>query len=163
MGISHFNIFVSGVTSSVEDWQKAMGAPKGNLPKLNEEQAEIARRMGMSAEEYARGLLVFEYGERRQKERGEKLGKKVEEILGGIGEPYKLEAVIREGTKGRWVARIETPSAPKNVAVAMDLADDLIDSDTVQDEERLKVLILHSLGKQCSETCNDSRWQVSPV
>jgi hypothetical protein len=145
---SHFNVFVSGVTNSVEDWQKAMSAPKGHLPKLNQEQAEMARKIGMSAEEYARGLLVFEYGERRQKERGEKLGKKVEEILEGIGEPYKLEAVIREGVKGRWIARIETPSAPKNVAVGMELADDLIDSDTVQDEERLKAVILQSLGKQ---------------
>jgi hypothetical protein len=34
------------------------------------------------------------------------------------------------------------------VAVGMELADDLIDSDTVQDEERLRVLILESLGKR---------------
>ena len=148
MATSHFNVFVSGVTSSVEDWQKAMNAPKGELPKLNEEQKEIAGKMGMSEEEYARGVLVGQYGEQRQKERGEKLGNKIEEILGGIGEPYRLEAVIREGVKGRWVARIGTPSAPKNVAVGLDLADDLIDSGTVQDEERLKVLLLQSLGKQ---------------
>ena len=148
MATSHFNVFVSGVTSSVEDWQKAMNAPKGELPDLNEEQKEIARKMGMSEDEYARGVLVGQYGEQRQKDRGEKLGKKIEEILHGLGEPYRLEALIREGVRGRWVARIETPSGPKNVAIGLDLADDLIDSNTVQDEERLRILVLQSLGKQ---------------
>jgi hypothetical protein len=148
MATSHFNVFVSGVTSSVEDWQKAMNAPKDELPKLNEEQKEVAGRMGMPEEEYARGVLVGQYGEQREKERGKRLGKKIEEIMGGLGAPYRLEALIREGVKGRWVARIETPSAPKNVAVGVELADDLIDSGTVQDEERLRVLILQSLGKQ---------------
>jgi hypothetical protein len=148
MAASHFNVFVSGVTSPVEDWRNAMSAPKGDLPKLSEGQKEIARKMDMSEEEFARGLLVSEYGERRQRERGEKLGTRVEEILAGLGKPYRLEAVILEGLKGRWVARIETPSTPKNVAVGLELADDLIDSDTVQDEERLRILILRSLGKQ---------------
>ena len=124
-----------------------MNAPKGDLPKLNEEQKEIARKMSMSTEEYARGVLVGQYGEERQKERGRKLGKKVEEVLGGIGESYRLEAVIREGVRGRWVARIDTPSASKSVAVGLELADDLIDSGTVQDEERLRVLLLQSLGR----------------
>jgi len=148
MAAPHFEIFVSGATSSVDDWKKAMSVPRTDLPKLNDEQKEVARRMGMSLEEYARGVLVFEYGERRQKERGEKLGQKIEAVLKGLGEPYRLGALIREGVKGRWVARIETPSTPKNVALGMELADDLIDSDTVQDEERLRVLILQSLGKQ---------------
>jgi hypothetical protein len=148
MATSHFNVFVSGVTSSVEDWQKAMNAPKGELPKLNEEQKEVAGRMGMSEEEYARGVLVGQYGEQRERARGKRLGEKIEEIMGSLGAPYRLEALIREGVKGRWVARIETPSATKNVAVGVELADDLIDSGTVQDEERLRVLILQSLGKQ---------------
>jgi hypothetical protein len=148
MATSHFNVFVSGVTSSVEDWQKAMNAPKSELPKLNEEQKEVAGKMGMSEEEYARGVLVGEYGEQREKERGNRLGKKIEEIMAGLDGRYRLEALIREGVKGRWVARIETPSAPRNVAVGLELADDLIDSGTVQDEERLRILILQSLGKQ---------------
>ena len=62
MAAPHFNIFVSGSTGSVEDWQRAMNAPKSELPKLNEEQRSVARKMGMSEEEYARGVLVGQYG-----------------------------------------------------------------------------------------------------
>ena len=148
MAASHFSVFVSGVTGSVEDWRKAKNAPMEELPELNDEQKEVARKMEMSEEEYARGVLVAQYGEQRQKERGEKLGKKVEEILGRLGGTYRLEALVREGVKGRWVARIETPSESKSVAVGQELADDLIDSGTVQDGERLRLLILQSFGSQ---------------
>jgi hypothetical protein len=148
MASSHFEVFISGVTGSVEDWQKAMSAPKAELPALNQEQKEVARKMGMSEEEYARGVLVGQYGEARQRKRGEKLGRHIEEILSGLGDPYRLEALIREGVKLRWVARINTPQAPKNVAIPSDLASDIIDSATVQDMERLRVLILEALGRQ---------------
>jgi len=148
MAAPHFNVFVSGVTSSVEDWQKAMNAPKAELPKLNEEQQEVARKMGISEEEYARGVLVGQYGEKTQRERGQTLGQRIEEVLEGLGDPYRLEALIREGVKFRWVARISTPREPKNVAIGMELADDIIDSAVVQDLERLKVLLLEALGRR---------------
>jgi len=148
MAAPHFNVFVSGVTSSVEDWQKAMNAPKTELPKLNQEQREVARKMGISEEEYARGVLVGQYGESRQRERGHALGQRIEELLEGLGKPYKLEALIREGGKFRWVARIDTPREPKNIAIEMELANDIIDSATVQDLERLRLVILEALGRK---------------
>lgn len=146
MAAPHFNIFVSGVTGSVEDWQRAMNAPKTELPKLNDEQKEVARRMGISEEEYARGVLVGQYGENRQLQRGKAIGLRIEEILEVLGKAYALEALIREGARERWVARINAPAGPKNVAISLDLADDVIDSGTVQDLERLRVLILQALG-----------------
>jgi predicted transglutaminase-like protease len=148
MSVPHFDVFVSGVTGSVEDWQNAMNAPKAELPKLNNEQKEIARKMGISEEEYARGVLVGQYGESRQKQRGETLGLRIAEVLDGLGKPYQLETLIREGVNRRWVARINTPHEPKNVAIEIDLANDLIDSGTVQDMERLRVLMLRTLGRQ---------------
>jgi len=148
MAMAHFNVVISGASSSVEDWQKASNAPKTELPKLNAEQKEVARKMAISEEEYARGVLVSQYGENRHRKRGETLGRRIEEILGGVGEPYWLEALIREGAKRRWVARINTPHEPKNIAIGFELADDVIDSAAVQDLERLKSLILESLDRK---------------
>ena len=148
MAAPHFNVFVSGVTSSVEDWQKAMSAPKTELPKLNEEQREVARKMEISEEEYARGVLVGQYGEKTQLERGQALGKRIEEILEGLGGTYHLDALIREGVKFRWVARVATPREPRNVAIGMELADDIVDSGVVQDLERLKTIMLEALGRK---------------
>jgi hypothetical protein len=148
MATPHFDVFISGATSSVEDWRKAMSARKAELPKLNQEQKEVARKMGISEEEFARGVLVTQYGENRQRERGQSLGRQIEEILSGLGEPYRLEALIREGVKLRWVARIITPHEAKNIAIGQELADDIIDSCTVQDLDLLRVLILESLNRK---------------
>jgi len=144
----HFGVFVSGSTSSVEDWQRAKNAPKADLPRLNEEQKEIARKMGMSEDEYARGVLVLQYGENRQRERGKVLGERIEEVLEDLGAPYKLDALMREGVKFRWLARIETPRGLRNVAIGMELADDVVDSAAVQDLNRLKALVLEALDRR---------------
>jgi hypothetical protein len=148
MATQHYDIFISGATSSVEDWQRAMSARKAELPKLNQEQKEVARKMGISEEEFARGVMVTQYGENRQRERGQSLGRRIEEILSGLGEPYRLEAVIREGVKLRWVARIITPHEVKNIAIEQELADNIIDSSTVQDLDLLRRLILESLNRK---------------
>jgi len=104
--------------------------------------------MGIPEKEYARGVLVQKYGEVRQKERGQRLGGRIDEILEGLGSDHKLDAVIREGTKLRWVCRILTPDGPKNIAIPLDLADDVIDSAAVQDIERLRRLLLEGLGRK---------------
>jgi hypothetical protein len=150
MASAHFEVFVSGGASSIEDWRRAMNAPKADLPKLNEEQREVARKMGISEEEYARGVLTTQYGAQREKQRGENLGQKIAEILRGADESYRLEALVREGTKGRWVARIGTGVSQSAVAIAigLELADDVIDSATVQDVDRLKRLLLEALGRK---------------
>ena len=50
--------------------------------------------------------------------------------------------------KFRWVARIDTLTEPKNIAIGMELADDIIDSGVVQDLDRLKAIILEALGRR---------------
>ncbi len=145
---SNFDVFVSGLSSSVEEWRRALNAPPSELPELNAEQKEIVRKFGITEEEYARGLLAGLYGQERMQKRGRQLGRAVEAILGDLGVGYQLKAVIAEMTKGRWVARIQTPEKIVNVAIARELADDIVDSNTVQDQEKLRVLLLSSLGRQ---------------
>jgi hypothetical protein len=147
MATPHFKVFISYVKGSIEDWEKALNAPRAELPKLNEKQKEVARKIPISEEDYARGVMVEQYGEDRQRERGEILGRRIEELLEGL--PYRLQAIIWEGLKPRWVARIyPRREPPKNIAIEVELADDVIDSATVQDLERLRVLILESLGEK---------------
>ncbi len=126
-----------------------MNAPQSELPQLTEQQKEVAQRMGIPEEEYARGVLVSKFTEQRQIERGKRLGEHIEGILQELGSAYyTLEALVREGVKARWVARITTPKVIKNVAIPIDLADDVIDSATVQDIERLRQLTFRAVGRE---------------
>jgi hypothetical protein len=105
--------------------------------------------MGIPEEEYARGVLVGKFTEQRQIERGKRLGEHIEGVLQELGSAYyTLEALVREDVKARWVARITTPKAIRNVAIPLDLADDVVDSVTVQDLERLRQLILRAVGRE---------------
>ena len=52
-------ILISGTSMSVEDKHRADAAPAGELPKLTDQQREVARKFGMSDEAWARALLAF--------------------------------------------------------------------------------------------------------
>lgn len=142
-----FEVFVSGLSSTPEEWRRALSAPTEELPELNPEQKEAVRRFGITEEEYQRGYLAGLYGRERLRERGVELGRAVKKILAGLGEEYQLRAVKTELEKERWVVRIQTPDQIVNVAVDRELANDVIDSDTVQDQERLRHVLLSSLGR----------------
>ena len=143
-----FEVFVSGSTNSAEEWKRALEAPKEELPKLDSEQKEAAKRFGISAEEYARGVLAGRYGEDSQRELGRKLGRYVEQILAAGNGKYRLAAVRGEVMKSRWVLQIETPQGVRNLAVPLELADDLVDSDLPELLEELKSKVLAGVGAQ---------------
>jgi len=147
---AQFQVFVSGMTGgSADDWTRAKNAPDSELPQLSEQQKDVARRMGIPEGEYARGVLVNKYSEERQRERGTKLGKHIDQVLHGLGSSYyQLQALVREGTKFRWVARITTPKGIKDVAIPFEVADDVIDSGAIQDNERLKEVLLKAVGHE---------------
>ena len=142
-----FQVFVSGFSSSIEEWRRALNAPTSELPELNPEQKEVVRKFGITEEEYRRGHLAGVYGQQRMQRRAIELGKAVEEILDGFAAGYQLKAVIAEMMKERWVVRIQTPKKIVNVAIDRELGDDVIDSNTIQDQERLEELLLSSLGR----------------
>ena len=143
-----FRVFVSGFSSTIDDWRRAMNAPSSELPELNAEQKEIVRKFGITEEDYQRGHLSGLYGQERMRSRGVELGRAVEAILRVLGPEYQLKAVTEELTvRDRWVVRIWTPQKIVNVAISRELADALIDSNTVQDQERLRILLLTSLER----------------
>jgi hypothetical protein len=103
--------------------------------------------MQIPPKEYARGVLAERYTAERLKKRGEVLGKRIDEALHRLGSYYQLEAILREGTNFRWVARILTPKGVKNVQIPLDLADDVIDSKQASVPEELKGLVLKGVDR----------------
>ncbi len=150
-----FDVFVSGYSSSVDEYRQAMTAPRSELPQLTGEQQTVARKMGVSEEDYARGVLAGRLGESRMRRRGEGLGHAVEELLTGLGPDYRLDAVKADMFNERWLIRIVTRDRVFNIPVPRDLADDLLDSGASKEIERLKNCLLVGLGR--SELIADRR------
>lgn len=141
-----FDVFVSDYSSSVEEYRRAMAAPKSDLPKLTAQQKTVAKKMGISEEDYQRGVLAGRFGEKRMLQRGKGLGTVVKDLLGSIGSEYRVEAVKAEMFNGRWLIRVAGPDRVFNVAVPRELADDVLDSGAAEEVERLKRCLLAALG-----------------
>lgn len=140
-----FEVVISGVHMNPEAWKKAASIP---LPQLSREQIEVAHKLGVGEDAYARGVVASQLGEEYQRGRGITLGQKIQEILAGVGAEYKLSAVVRQGTEFRWLARIESTGKIVAVALSLDLVDDVIDSGSKQDLERLRNLVLFGIDRQ---------------
>ncbi len=74
-------ILISGTSMSVEDKHRADAAPAGGLPKLTDQQREVARKFGMSDEAWARALLAAQFGESRVRARAAALAQALEQYL----------------------------------------------------------------------------------
>jgi hypothetical protein len=147
MAATGFKVFIRGQSGSVEDWRRALGAPDSELPELGKEEKEVARRMQIPEKEYARGVLVGIYAEKRKRQRGEKLGSEIERLLIPLGSYYQLKALTWDGTELKWSAKILSPKRVVEVAIPFEVADDVVDSGDSFSEERLKQLLLEALGR----------------
>lgn len=141
-----FEISVSDHTTSVVEWDRAQLAPRSELPRLTAEQRAVARKFGISEEEYARSVLAGLYGDERMRARARRLGEEVQRMLGRLGDGhYWVKAVIAELLRGRWVVCVRARGNDVNVAIPRELADDVLDSYTTDDLRKLQEKLLSAL------------------
>lgn len=142
-----FEIYIHGVPGGGEDEsRRAADASASELPPLSGEDIEMAKRYTVSREEWQRSGLAIAYARQGLEERARVFGKRVTEILGGIGPGYRLARVAR---KDHWALRIETADDKiASVSVSNELVDDVLDFGAPQDVDRLKNLILFGVGRQ---------------
>ncbi|HXZ78840.1 MAG TPA: hypothetical protein VEG30_02850 [Terriglobales bacterium] len=124
-GGQDFVVAVKGAVGSEQEWKQALAA----------EASGKATDPGTQAEE-------------RLRARGRTLGEKVQEILLGLGDQYRLLAVIWEGFRARWLVRIQSPRGVSEIPIPAEVADGVVESEGMDDTERLKNLVLFGAGRQ---------------
>jgi hypothetical protein len=144
---SRFQIEIPGHSVSVGEWRRASVAPISELPVLTDDQKEVARKFGVTEEEYARNVLAGSYGRQRMHERAQRLGEAVEQVLEQLGGAYRVTAVRRDMDRLGWIVRIETQPRDVDVFVSQELTDDLLDSGSNEQRERLRLRVVSSLGQ----------------
>jgi len=142
-----FEVQVPDYTSSVEEYHRAQLAPRSELPKLSEEEREIARKFKISEEEYARGVLAAVYGRERKMARARRLGEAIQEILKGLGDDDRLLSVLSDVDRLRWIVKIQTREGVHNVAVPVELAADVIDWGLREKIDELRSRVVSGLGR----------------
>ena len=145
MAAQDFRVYISGGTVSLDDWRLAMEANERELPPLSEAQKDTAQRIGMAEPEYARGVLAEIFGEKEQQKKGKRLGEIIVDYLERTGRGWRLQALIRRGTEGVWVARVEAEGASIPIEILLDLAEDVVDSSGASRQNEMEKLILAAL------------------
>jgi hypothetical protein len=141
-----FEVAVSDYTVSVDEWRRAQSAPKEGLPELTEAQREVANKLGISEEQYARSVLAVRFGIQRLRNRATKLGEEVQKILAGVSAESRVSRVVADLARERWVIVIQTPNRQAGVVLPRDLGDDFLDFSTSDSVEVLNAKIRTSLG-----------------
>ncbi len=146
---TNYHIFVSGIPGTAEDWERALNAPENEIPPLDEQAKEIARRMQVDEKEFARGRLVAKFSRDRELNRAQVLGDAVDEILMDAGSSYiQLSAVLRnETTQLRWVVRLITPKGVKELEVPPEVVERLMEKRN-EGREQLRILVLGTIGRE---------------
>jgi hypothetical protein len=148
MASGDFKVFVSDLSCSPEEWRRALKANDSELPELTEDQKEWAKRFGVEEKQYARSLLAGLYGNERQRKRAQALGAEVGKVLDALSSGYAVCAVLWQGSRQRWLVRVQTPESVVGIAISFELADDVLDSGILSEIGRLKELVLTGVGRQ---------------
>ena len=95
-----------------------------------------------------RSKLEFLAKEERARARGRELGELVQKILGEIDPADLLESISWNMDTLSWTLHISTPRGPHNVVVSWELADDVLDSRTKGELQRLRNIVFFGLGRR---------------
>ena len=144
---ARFDVQVPDYTSSVEEYHRAQLAPRSELPKLCEEEKQIARKFKISEEEYARGVLAGLYGRERKMARARRLGEAVQGLLEGLGDGHRVLSVLSDVDRSRWIVAIQTPEGVRNVVIPLELADDVLDWSLREKIDELRSRLAYGLGR----------------
>jgi len=143
-----FEVNVPGFHSSVDEAKRAHQVPLSDLPPISEEEHEVAVNLEISDESYRRGKLAGIYGRQRLIDRATALGKQVSELLAGLGESYQVSSVRWNSSTLSWTLKIATPQGSQNVVLSWELVDDVLDSQTRTQIQRLRNMVLFGLGRR---------------
>jgi len=118
---------------------------RGGAGSLSAEEKETARKFGVSDEQYLRSKMEVAEKSERLRMRAGQLGELVETLVQQLGTGYRLVGVSRNIDRLSWTLQVNTPSGVRNVVVPWELADDVLDSGTASDLDRLRNVVFLDL------------------
>jgi hypothetical protein len=139
-------ISVDGWRAGVSDWQAVRSVPREQLPPLTPEQREVARKLGISEDDYARSALA---GERTQEEllkKTERLARVVDQAAKTSGKPVEVQRVVLRTIDGRFDVDLRVNGNTVPIRIDEDLVDDYFDSGSEDAEQRLKRILERALA-----------------
>lgn len=145
-------VIVTGWRSTTDAWEKAKFAPVTELPALTRDQEEVAKKLGLTSEEYARSFYSGELSKPELAGKAEGIAHLVEEMIGKYLPGATLYRAVLETYRGvlRLFAKVEGQEI--RIDVDEDLVDDLRRTGSKDLLDRLERIVRLSLPSRNGES-----------
>jgi hypothetical protein len=140
---------------SVEGWranpierEAIRTVPAEQLPPLTAEQKEVARKLGVSEEAYARMALAGQRTSDLLLKKTEMLAKLLEQKLRGSGSKATIENVVLRTMKHKFDVLLRINGSTIPIRINEDVVDDLFESGSEEAEQRLSRIVSTTIDLQ---------------
>jgi len=142
------NISVQGSRTSSADWESVRNLPAEQLPPLSPEQREVARKLGISQDDYARSFLAGERTMEKMVSKTERLARFLAERLRRSAREMEIEAVILNTWDGKFEVSVRAGDRVVPIRIAEEVVDDYFDSGSPEMEQRIERVLSLAIHAQ---------------
>jgi hypothetical protein len=139
-------ISVHGWKASPSDWEAVRKLPKDQLPPLTEQQKEVARKLGVSEEDYARSALAGERTQNALLVKTETFARLLEKKLRELGSKANVENVVLQILDDRFEVLLRVNGKLLPLRIKEEIIDDLLESGSADAEEKLSKILNTTVG-----------------
>jgi hypothetical protein len=139
-------IAVDGWRSSVADWDAVRSVPVDALPRLTTEQREVARKLGIPEQDYARSVLAGERNRESLLAKAGRLAKLLEQRLNKAGIHGEVARVVLRTIEHRFNIELQIDGNAIPLRIDETLVDDYFDAGSWDAEERLGRILDRALA-----------------
>jgi hypothetical protein len=130
-------IAVEGWRPSATDWDAVRRVPPEELPPLTSAQREVVQKLGMSAEEYARGALAGRRSQAWLLEKTERLAHLLKHKIESANLPLVLKRVVLNTIEEKFTVELDSDGRPILLRIDENLVDDYFERGSEEAEQRL--------------------------
>lgn len=144
-------ISVQGWKASPSEWEAVRRLPKAELPPLTEEQKEVARKLGVSEEDYARSALAGERTQNALLAKTETFARLLEKKLRDLGLNANVENVVLQILDDRFEVLLRMNGKLLPLRIKEEIVDDLLERGSAEAEERLARILNATVGVRAQQ------------
>jgi hypothetical protein len=138
-------IAVDGWRTGAADWDAVRSLPVEQLPPLSEEQRSVAKKLGISEQDYARSVVAGERSRESLLSKTERLAKFLEQRLAGLGIKGRISRVTLRTIQDRFDVELQVNDGRLPLRIDEDLVDDFFDGGSEESERELARILDRAL------------------
>jgi hypothetical protein len=135
------NISVRGFRTGLADWEAVRGVPAEQLPPLSPEQREVARKLHISEEDYARSALAGQLTMDELIAKTERFAKYLLDRVKEMAPQVSIESVLLDTLEHKFVVSLKSEGRITPVHIAEEVVDDYFDSGSAEMGRRLNRIL----------------------